>query len=281
MRTLYFDFCVGVVIEMSNMTHSPVKDGKAVTRKINDTSFEEGEAGASKVQRFEEAADSPPWALLLQKMDEVKEETRATNERVDALARKVAVLEEKAVEGEEKMEDLQEQVTRLTMENATLQGKYDKLREDLDDQIDRGMRENIIFYGVAGTERKWDDTCEVLAKWLYTNVGGKTQKEFDDAIQRAHRGPYNSSKAGPRPIFAKINFRTAEVIRNKLKFNPVKNAGFSDQFSDTTTARRNEALVFRKELKAKNPNSKAFISYPAVVKLQKAGEEDYTVVKSF
>ena len=87
MRTLYFDFCVGVVIEMSNMTQSPVKDGKAVTRKINDTSFEEGEAGASKVQRFEEAADSPPWALLLQKMDEVKAETRATNERVDALAK--------------------------------------------------------------------------------------------------------------------------------------------------------------------------------------------------
>ena len=271
-----------------NMQHSPRKEG-AVTRKFDDTSFEEGDDSATKLQKLEEATDAPPWAqLLLRKMDkmeevmeEVKTETRQYHERVDALTTKVAVLEVKEVEGEEKRADLQEQVTRLQMENANLRGNQEKLREDLDDQIDRGMRENIIFYGIPGTERKWEETCVVLAGWLQKNVGGKTQEGFDDTIQRAHRGPFNSSKPGPRPIFAKINFRTAEMIRNKLKFNPIPNVGYSDQFSDSTTGRRNEALAFRKELKAKNPNSKAFISYPAVVKLQKAGEEDYKVVKQF
>ena len=105
---------------------------------------------------------------------------------------------------------------------------------------------------------------------------------FDREIIRCHRGPYNPGKSGPRPIFCRFNYRTAEVVRELFKFKNYDGVSIRDQFSDATQERVNRALLFRKDLKRSEGNdTKIFIAYPARVMMKRPGELKYTNVKSF
>ena len=233
-----------------------------------------------KAQKTDEA----PWDLLLRTMNEVKSETSATNKRVDALVSRVATLEGKVAEEAERNGGLEEAVRRLTLENATMRGefeaKFDLLRSDLDKEIDGSLRDHVILYGLPGHEKKWEDTALMLAGWLAKNVEGNTEKEYDAAIFRAHRGPFKPGKTGPRPVFAKINYRFAERIRNKLKFG-LGSVTIRDQFSDNTQERVNAALEYRKEWKKDNVNGKGYISYPAIFKTKTGTDTEYKVERVF
>ena len=141
---------------------------------------------------------------------------------------------------------------------------------------------HFVFYGVPGNEKTWEETAQRLAKWLGENIPGKTVEQYDDNIWRAHRGPLNPEKNGPRPIFCKMNYRYAEHIKDKLKFGKL-NTGvtFREQYCPNTQARVNEALVYRKDWKARNGGGSAYISFPAVLKVKEAGATGYKVEKSF
>ena len=255
-----------------------MEESTSTTRTVADTSFEE--QGAAKAARMD--AEMPAWAAtLLASMNALTAETLATNKRVDSLVSKINELEEKVGSGEERLAILEERLQRVELENASLRGEQARCREDLDKEIDSSLRDHLVFYGIPGSEKKWEDTAQKLAGWLETNVGGHTRAEFDMAIIRAHRGPYNPEKTGSRPIFAKINFRHAEKIQEKLKFSRVEGVNIRDQFSDYTQARVSAALVYRKQFKAQNPNFKAYISYPANVKTKGPEDTSYRVVKSF
>ena len=265
---------------MPQVLHSPV----STTRTVEDTSFEE--EGSAKVQKMN--SDTPPWELLLKAIEEVKMETcavkaevKATNSRLDSMLSKITELEDRVAVGDERLANLEDKVERLANENAALRGNLDNFRSDLDSQIDRGLRDHLVFYGVPGSERTWEESAEKLAGWLATNVGVKSKEEFDAGIHRCHRGAFNPEKRGPRPIFVKINDRLAELIKTKMKFRNIGGVTVREQFSVNTQGRLNEALVYRKDFKARNPNSKAFISYPAVVKVKQPGEEGYKVVHKF
>ena len=164
----------------------------ASSRKINETSFEDDD-GEAKMQRVE--AEQPPWALLLKTMEELKVEQRSTNSLLDSIVRKVNV----AV-GEEGQARMEEVVNELRMENATLTGRVDRLRGDLNKQTDSDLRDHLIFYGVSGYEKTWELSAQRLAKWLALNVGGKTEEQFDDNIWRCHRGPATPGRGGPEAI---------------------------------------------------------------------------------
>ena len=186
-------------------------DSTSTTRTVADTSFEENQ-GAAKTARVD--SEMPAWAAtLLASMQAVTAETSATNKRIDSLVAKVNELEVKVGDGEERMANIEERLQRVELENATLRGEQARCREDLDKEIDGSLRDHLVFYGIPGSEKKWEDTAQKLAGWLEANVGGHTRDEFDMAIIRAHRGPYNPDKTGSRPIFVKINFRHAEKIR--------------------------------------------------------------------
>ena len=246
-------------------------------RKLGETSFEADDEGA-KVPKMDV---EPPWSVLLASMQELKKGQDKTNNTLASLVTKVEGLEERVAEGETTQGLLVDDVTRLKLENATLRGMVHTMRADLDQQIDRDLRDHLIFYGVSGTDKTWEETALRLGDWLATNIGVKTRDQYDQNIWRAHRGPYNPEKGGVRPIFAKISYRYAEFIHNKLKINPINGVSTREQYSPNTQARVNEALAFRKDFKAKNVGAMSYISYPAVVKVKCANDTKYRVEKSF
>ena len=258
-----------------------------VQRKIDDTSFEAEDDGAKAPKLDLEPSrldlEPPPaWATqLLKSMEKLEAGQNMTNSTLSSIVQRVTDLEEKVATGEEVTARHEDIVGRLLLENATLRGMFSGMREDLNRQIDSDLRDHLVFYGVPGNEKSWEETAVRLAKWLGENVEGKTQQQYDDNIWRAHRGPANPEKSGPRPIFCKMNYRVAEHIKNKSKFGPKTGVSFQEQYSSDTQARVNEALAYRKEWKAKNFGSKAYIKFPAILKVQTANETSYRVEKSF
>jgi len=252
----------------------------STSRKINETSFETND-GDAKMQRVE--AEQPPWALLLKTMQELKEEQRSTNSLLDSIVNKVAVLEEKVAVGEEGQARMEEKVNEVMLENATLRGRVDRLRGDVNKQTDSDLRDHLIFYGVSGYEKTWELSAQRLAKWLAVNVGGKTEEQFDDNIWRCHRGPATPGRGGPRPLFVKMNYRYVDRIRSKFMGSGGSLDGVTirEQYCEDTQGRVNEALAYRKEWKARNPNSTAYIKFPAILKVKGAMDTGYRVEKSF
>ena len=249
-----------------------------VNRKVADTSFEEMD-GAAKAQKLEEP---PAWArTLLASMQKVEQGQERTEAKLDRMEKRMEELEGKVASGEMVQANLEDKVSRLELENATLRGELAGVRADLDKQIDSDLREHLVLYGVPGSEKTWEETARRLAKWFGENIDGRTEKEFDQNIWRAHRGPYNPEKGGPRPIFVYMNYRYIDLVQQKMKSGPIGGVSIKEQYSSNTQARVNEALAYRKVWKARNANSKAFIAYPAVLKVQKEGESGYRVEKSF
>ena len=251
------------------------------TRKLGDTSFEaQGEDGAAKAQKMD--SETPSWAqALLKTMNNVEASQTRTEAKLDAMRIRVEKLEVKVAEGEEHQASMGDKLNQLEMENAWLRGTVEGLRVDLDKQIDSDLREHLVFYGIPGNEKTWEESAKRLAKWLGENIEGRTEKEFDDNIWRCHRGPLNPEKGGPRPMFAYLNYRYVDLIQNKMKTGSFGGVRIREQYCANTQARVNDALAFRKSWKAQHPNSKAYIKFPAVVKVQEEGDTSYRVEKSF
>ena len=254
------------------------REGEGSSRKLDDTSFESEDQGA-KAQKME--VEQPPWKVLLAKMEELAEGQRATNEKLDVWTEKVANLEEKVAEGAEERANLLEIVNELRLENATLRGNFENLRADLDRQTDNDLREHLIFYGVPGSEKTWEESAKRLAKWLFQNVGVRTENQYDDAIWRCHRGPGKPGERGPLPMFVKMNYRYVDFIKGKMKFGAIGGVTIREQYSTNTQARVNEALAFRKDWKSRHVGSKAYIKFPATVKVCEANSTGYKVEKIF
>ena len=84
------------------------------------------------------------------------------------------------------------------------------LEDELDDLRNRGMRGNLVFFGLAEEEdaKQHYYTKDVIAKFifnqLYTQHDNITLEYIHNTIVRAHRSkfdPQRDAKKGPRPIF--------------------------------------------------------------------------------
>ena len=108
--------------------------------------------------------------------------------------------------------NLKQSLSNLTLEN-------EKLSLLVDDQIDRGMRETLLFDGVKGRDKTWSETKELLAETLRKLEEKKIQDErdrygyegFAAEIVRAHRG--TKGKKDENRIYAK--FVSAERTAKK------------------------------------------------------------------
>ena len=249
-----------------------------VIRKVDDTSFEAEEVAQSKSQRMDD--EPPAWARsLMQTMEEIKASQSRTESKLDKMKERVDELEGKVAAGAIVQSSLEDEQSRLKHENEELRGICQGLRADLDKQVDSDLRDHLAFYGVPGNERSWEETAKRNAKWLGDNIEGRSEQQYDEAIWRAHRGPWNAEKGGPRPIFAKMNYRFVDFIQNKLKAGPIAGVSIREQYCPNTQARVNEALAYRKEWKQRHVNSKAFISYPGILKVKEEGDTSYRVEK--
>ena len=191
------------------------------------------------------------------------------------------VVEEQTEQNAEKIGGLEMEIEALKEENKNLRGDFIKLRLDVDEQTDRGLRDHVTFFGIKPTkeEKTWQDTLERLAGWLAEKTG-KDAKYFDDAIYRCHRGGV-PNKPGSKPIYCKLNWRVAEQVRDTFKFKNTDGVTIKDMYSKGTQARLNDALVYRKDWKRRYPSGKAFIQYPATVRCKRVTDTSYYQEKVF
>ena len=75
----------------------------------------------------------------------------------------------------------------------------------------------------------------------------------------------------------------AEQVRSKEKFKGGFGGGVTvkDQYSKNTQKRVNDALVYRKSWKSEHPNEKAYISFPATMKVWDDFTKKYKIEKVF
>ena len=265
------------------------------TRTIADTSMEERE---TKVRVVEEQSESPPWvAALLKSNEAIVKSNGEVCGRVDEMLKRMDMLENRIDESEikqqesnirivsleEEMQSLKIENAELRGENAELKGNYSKMREDLDDQIDRSLRDHVNFYGLSEPtpEKKWADTENRLARWLAEHFVDHDANYYRKAFVRCHRGPFVPGKSGPRPIFCKMDFKVAEELRWDMKNKATDGVTLKNMYSENTQERINKALIYRKQFKCENPGSKSYVSHPATLKVMKANEKKYSVEKVF
>ena len=166
----------------------------------------------------------------------------------------------------------------------------EELKRVVDDQINRNMRGNLVFFGLPETETETFGTKSLVADFIYTELYQKSstisQESISGTIVRAHRGRRDPKheKKGPRPIYVKFNRddTAAVYLRQSIIRNVSKNGvRVKQQFTKALQERRDKALKTRRELFNQRSITKAFVEYPATLKAIYNNSTVYTVVKQF
>ena len=291
-------------------------------RSIQETSFEED--SSSKKQNVGMHADTPPWAMellrgqqeaatgrmeLIQGQNEIRGSIAELNASLQALQvdvgrqgsqineldSKVAINVDRLERMERMIEEVRTENDQFRSDNEDLRGELRDMQDDLDGtkgllnkQIDGGLRNHIVFHGIAkaSNERHWDweHTTKLLSQWLADN-SDKDSHYYDSAIERAHRGSGNPEKSGPPPIHCKLRWRVAAQIRDLFikKGHKIGNVTIKDMFSQATQDRVNTAMVYRKQLRGAEGGKelKLKVDYPARLMVKAPGENKYSLKKAF
>lgn len=178
--------------------------------------------------------------------------------------------------------------------DADLHARIDSLEAELDDQVNRGMRNNIILRGIAEEDNEtWEmtkaTTAEVIARHLQ-----RDKSQVEASIERAHRGGKKRTTTSsdgqpppPRRIFARLRFSdTAQDIFTSFRELAVKKPNMpiriEMQYSERVTRRRNEALLERKSLLHKKEIASGYVDYPAKLMVKrKKGDDKYILYQKF
>ena len=161
------------------------------------------------------------------------------------------------------------------------------------------MRKTLVFRGVnEELNENWATTEHKLIEIIKENTTFSPQVA-DRIIERAHRvkrsfnnnnnsnnnNNNNFRTSAPPLIFAKFyDWKDAQRILDEFRNNNLRNNSkiYVDQlYSPLLSARRNEALTLRKELKAEKKIISGYIAYPAILMVKKTGDTKYSKHQSF
>ena len=123
-----------------------------------------------------------------------------------------------------------------------MQEEHAVLASQLDDQIDRNMRETLAVHGIGGNEKSWEETRAKLSDYLSELSQEMNKDEIYDSIIRAHRGPNSNS------IFVKFN---DGYVVNHVKALRTERGVYINQMRSPMVKRRvKESVRVKKMLKA-------------------------------
>ena len=150
------------------------------------------------------------------------------------------------------------------------------------------MRETLIFTGIGGSDRKWDETKKILADTL-TKLEKKKitdadeRYEFDgffDGIVRAHRGGKGSK--GENNIYAK--FSSQELVDHIKTLSLVNRDIFINQMhSPMVNERLFKGRQLIKTLKGSDASKswKMYMNDRCQLMYKRPGEDKYVMYKQF
>jgi len=268
---------------------------RANKRNLSDVSIDEGASPQRARPNNDDVA--PAWAtqmqtMLLEKSNEISNKmddlgAAINNIQLDVARHEELIVEvtQKVAENESTIEAVDADVSRTKEENHALRVELQTLRLLVNEIQDEQLRCTLIFYGIpqASTERAWDwaQAAETLATWLSRHTKRLDKQYYVNNIVRCHRGASNPSKPGPRPMHAKFTWNCADAIMNDIGFKQVDGVRVNKCFSRATQARRNEALVFRRQFREENVGAKVKMNYPATLMAKKTGDNNYSLLKRY
>ena len=229
-------------------------------------------------------------------LKEFKKEIDALSAKVDDIKKTADDAMTLATQNQESIAKIDAEVKSLTTEYNNLKTEHVNLKESsaaqeltiksleskLEDSVNRHMRKTLVVKGVKELDNEsWKMTESVLAKTISQATNGDVdEKEAAGMIERAHRSKPNRQKKGRRDIFVKFySWKDSEYVKEQFARKNIKDRQFKtyceQKYGPLTTARRNEALKARKELKSNGEIARGYVAFPAklMVKLPNDSRE--------
>ena len=218
---------------------------------------------------------------IKQLLDEQKEEivaeiTGKLEARLTDIDAKITTLTATSGEHTTNINSNTDRITQLENELKTL-------RDDLDDQVNRGMRNNIIIKGLPGKEDS-AETKRKVVKILDELDNCQEGRTYLHEIERAHRMG-DGEKDGRHIVVRVYNSELVKHFCKKARLLRMNDDSYKlnleQQFSPTLTDRRNTAMLKRRELFEQRKITKGFVNYPAKLIVMYPGDTTYKVHEKF
>ena len=205
---------------------------------------------------------------------ETEIETKKLYERIAQLDENLKIISNRLTINEKEVKEIKtvvnnnkEIISTVQFELPILQESIKLLEEQLDNQIDRSMRETLILHGIKGNETSWDATKEMLSSFLEELSEGELNKnDIFYSIVRAHRGGKDN-----KSVYVKFNNHNVMDSVKGLKFK--KKGLFINQLrSPKINKRMQEASKVKTELQKKGLFINQFRSPKVNKRMQEASK---------
>ncbi|KAK3099664.1 hypothetical protein FSP39_007717 [Pinctada imbricata] len=187
----------------------------------------------------------------LNKLDTIEKSLENLESRVNNIDKEVQEWAKKVETNEATNQTIHEAVEAIRSEVKSMNIESVKTKEDLLDVQGRGMRENLMFWGVPENP---DENCTEIILNLCQNELKMERVKERVKIDRAHRSGKKmiGQRAKPRPIVAKFHsYEVKEEIRSKSSLLSKTDIGISQQFPKEIYERRKALIPIMKREREK------------------------------
>ena len=216
------------------------------------------------------------------------EQITANVDRLDNFEQRIAELERKSILKDEKIAELERNSTQKDNDIRALRLENETLKSDLDDQVNRGMRNNLIIKGIPEEDKEDDEaTRKIVCEALATLTTEYAADDIEDLLDRTHRGGKRQrNNQGPEPARPRniyMNFISSFHVDHFMKAVRTEKPYFKleRQFSKPVTDRRNLAMLERRKLLTNKQIKSGYLEYPARLMVKSDGDENYRLHKDF
>ena len=169
------------------------------------------------------------------------------------------------------------EIDQLKVKVSDLFTEVNELRDELDDCQNRSIGKTLIFKNIpinSSKSESWNESKAKLVQEIKKVMANYSEEEIASKIERAHRSKENHHKATPA-IIAKI---TVWLFSEEIKSQFIKARSaiiVTQMYTPALTSRKNNAIKKRKELREEDDSIQAYVKYPAILMVKKAGDKKY------
>ena len=170
-------------------------------------------------------------------------------------------------------------IEQFENDHISLRNELDKIsikanvaEEKLEEQINRSSRKSLVFRGIPESGREsWADTKNILSDMISAH-SDVSPKEAFEMVERCHRSSFTTrtkkGTKGCRVIYALFrDWEDSQYVLGKFRSASIRGesngVSASQKYGIITTARRNNALLVRKQLKKDGVIAQGYVEYPA------------------
>ncbi len=231
-------------------------------------------------------------APLKEDVENLKKTANDAYEFSTANTDKISSIELRLKELEDSCASVSTTQTKHNEDHVGYKKDIDSMKKVIDDQINRSMRGNLIFFGLEEVENEMYSSKDIVSKFIFDRLYEETEnitiQEIRATIVRAHRSKFRPDRNGPRPIYAKFyrDDAAATYLKRSIQKKVSNNndgVRVKQQFTQELQVRMDKALKVRRELLEKKTITKGYVEYPATLKgiFANSPTDGYKVIQTF